>query len=273
MQKFIDDISSDVLLPALESNMASFWSAYGRGKDCTLEFTPNRVWFYTGIPVALFNGVVSAKMTDDDVEPTVDSLQAKINERGAPALWWLGPQSTPENLSSLLEQYGLQNVGETPGMAADLLALNSAPKTIQDFRIEKVNSVERQALWARIAAIGTGFSDTATAQMEELEATLTDPQYLAQHRYIGFLDGAPVATSAMVLDSGVAGIYAVATVPEARRKGIGEIMTVMPLLEAKQFGYRIGILQASSMGYPIYQRIGFRDVCKFQIYLQTKKQS
>jgi predicted GNAT family acetyltransferase len=273
MEDFIDGMASDKLITALESNMAAFWSAYGRGNGCTLHSTPNVVWFYTGIQVALFNGVIFAKMKSEEVKPIVDSLQSKINECGAPALWWLGPHSTPVNLGALLEQYGLQSTGETPGMATDLAAVNSAPKTIDNFRIEKVSNAEMQALWGRTAAIGTGFSDAATAQMAQLEFTLTEPQYKSQHRYIGFLDGNPVATSALVLDSGLAGIYAVATVPEARRKGIGEIMTVVPLLEARQMGYRVGILQASSMGYPIYKRIGFQDVCKFQIYLQPKKKS
>lgn len=273
MQEIISDTSSDKLLTALESNMAAFWSAYGRGTGCTLHATPNVVWFYTGIQVALFNGVVSAKMKLEDVKATVASLQSKIDEHGVPALWWLGPQSTPENLGALLKQYGLQSAGETPGMAADLAALNPMPKTIQNFTMEKVSNVEMQALWGQIAALGTGFSDAATTQMAQLEASLTDPQYKAQHRYIGFLDGTPVATSAMVLDSGVAGIYAVATIPQARRQGIGEFMTVMPLLEARQCGYRVSILQASSMGYPIYKRIGFKDVCKFNIYVQSKKAS
>jgi GNAT superfamily N-acetyltransferase len=209
-------------------------------------------------------------MKPGDVKPVVDNLQAKIDERGASALWWLGPQSSPENIGTLLEEYGLQNAGETPGMAVDLALLNSTPTTIENLTIKKASNTEMQALWARTAAIGTGFSETAAAEMAQLEATLTDPDYKAQHRYIGFLDGTPVATSAMVLDSGVAGIYAVATIPEARRKGIGETMTVRPLLEAKQMRYHIGILQASEMGYAIYKRIGFKDVCKFHIYLQSK---
>ena len=273
MHKFIEDTSSNNLLTALESNRTAFWSAYGRGDGCTLHSTPRLVWFYTGIQAALFNGVISARMAYEDVKPTIDRLQSKINKSGAPALWWLGLHSTPENLGALLEQHGLQKTGETPGMAVNLAALNFKTKTLDNFRIEVVSDVESQALWAKVAGIGTGFSEKATHQLAQLEATLTDPRYKAQKRYIGFLDKKPVATSALVLDSGVAGMYAVATIPEARRKGIGEVMTVLPLLEAEQMGYRVGILQASAMGYPIYKRIGFEDVCVYRIYLQSKKES
>jgi ribosomal protein S18 acetylase RimI-like enzyme len=272
MQEIINDISSGKLVTALESNMAAFWSAYGRGHGSTLQSTPNVIWFYTGIQVPLFNGVISAKLKYDDVKATIDSLQSKIDEQGAPALWWLGPSSTPENLGALLEQYGLHAAGEVPGMAVDLAEMKSMPKTIENLMIQKVSNAQMQALWARTAAIGSEFPDSAD-EAEKLEVSLTDLHYKAQHRYIGFLDGAPVSTSAMVLDSGLAGIYAVATIPEARRKGIGEIMTVMPLLEAMRSGYRVGILQASSMGYPIYKRIGFQDVCKFNLYFQSKKES
>lgn len=268
MQEIINNISSDKLITALESNMTAFWSAYGRGNGCTLHSTPNVVWFYTGLAVALFNGVVSAKLKLDEVKLIVENLQSKLDERGAPALWWLGPSSTPGNLGVLLEQHGLHPAGEVPGMAGELAVMNPTPKTIENFIIQKASNIEMQALWGRIAAIGSEFPDSAT-EMAQLEASLTDSQYKVQHRYIGFWDGVPVASSAMVLDSGVAGIYAVATIPEARRKGIGRLMTEFPLFEARQAGYRVGILQASSMGYPIYKKMGFKDVCKFSIYSQS----
>jgi ribosomal protein S18 acetylase RimI-like enzyme len=268
MSEVIRDLSSKELIPALESNLAGFWSAYGRVSGCTLHSTPEVVWFYTGMRVELFNGVVLARLKSDDVKGVVDSLQSKLNEQGTPALWWLGPASTPANLGKLLEGYGLQAAGGVPGMAADLAGMSDTPKGIQNFEIQKVTNPEMQAAWGRIAAIGSGFPHLS-ARMAQLEASLSDPVYRAQPRYIGFLDGAPVATSAMVLESGVAGIYAVATIPEARRKGIGETMTLVPLLEARQNGYQVGILQASPMGYPIYKRLGFKDICKFDIYLQS----
>jgi len=261
MQGIIEVTASDELLNALESNRIAYWSAYGRAKGSTLIATPEIIWFYTGIQVPLFNGVLSAKLKPNDVRVTLDNLQAKIVEQRAPALWWIGPRTTPDNLGSLLEQYGLQPAWELPGMAIDLEAVEDQPKTISNFTIEKVSSVETQALWARICAVGTGFPDRVTEDVARLEATLTDPEYKAQHRYVGFLNGTPVATSALVVDSGIAGIYAVATIPEARRQGIGRMMTVMPLLEARQLGYRVGVLQASPMGFPIYKAIGFQDVC------------
>jgi GNAT superfamily N-acetyltransferase len=271
MQSIIENTSSDELLIALDSNMIAFYSAYGRANGCTLQLTPDAVWFYTGIQVAILNGVVSAKLNPENVKATFNSLQRRIDEEGAPALWWIGPQSQPDHLGTLLERYGLQPAGEVPGMAIDLELLENKPEMPANFVFQKVNTTEMQALWARIAAVGTGFPDVAVEAMEQLEVTMTDPQYKAQYRYIGFLNGIPVATSALVLNSGVAGIYAVATIPEARRKGFGKIMTVMPLLEARQIGYRVGILQASSMGYPIYKKIGFLDVCMYKTYLQSKK--
>jgi GNAT superfamily N-acetyltransferase len=272
VQSIIEDTSSDELLTALESNMVVFWSAYGRGNGCTLHATAESVWFYTGIPVPLFNGVLYARFEPDDVQIACDSLQAVIDEQGAPAFWWIGPQSKPENLAALLERQGLRPVGEVPGMALDLALLDDMPETIVDFAIERVRNAQTQRLWAQIAGAGTEFPAAATEKMARLEPTLTDPQYQAQHRYIGFLHGAPVAASALVLDSGVAGIYAVATIPEARRKGIGRAMTAAPLLEARQLGYRVGMLQASAMGYPVYWKMGFRDVCKYRLYLQSQKE-
>jgi GNAT superfamily N-acetyltransferase len=269
MQEIIEGILSHELLTAMDSNMIAFWSSYGRANGSTLQATSDVVWFYTGIQDPLFNGVLYAKLNPDGVEAILDSLQAKIDEQGAPALWWIGPQSKPDHLGSLLEQHGLQPAGEVPGMAINLGLVDDEPEMITNFTIQKVSNTEMQALWAQIAAIGTGFPDVVAEAMARVEATLTDPQYKAQRRYIGLLDGTPVATSALVLDSGVAGIYAVATIPEARRKGIGRIMTVIPLLEAKQIGYRVGILQASSMGYAIYKRIGFQDVCEYRLYLQA----
>lgn len=275
MQELIDSTSSEKLQTASIKNMIAFYAIYGRGEGGSLVSTPSNVCFYSGLPAPVFNGVVPINMTCEDVQSTVDDLQAKLNKKGGPAMWWVGPQTTPENIDALLEQHGLQQAGEAPNMVVDLSALNSMTTTIENFRIEKVNKVdnpEGQALWARTTSKGFGVPASVGAEVAELEATFNDSHYKAAHHYIGYLDDIPVASSSMILDSGVAGIYAVATAPEARRQGIGAAMTLMPLLEAKEMGYHVGILQASAMGYPVYERLGFQEVFKFRTYLQFRQE-
>lgn len=271
MEEVLTSVSSPALISAMDVNLAAFWAAYGRAKGCAMQQTPDVLWFYTGVPHPLFNGVDAASLDAADCRPIVDALQAHIDARGAPAMWWIGPRSTSDALDAVLVQQGLEPLGEVPGMAVDLVSLASDKAAIADFSVERVTNAKQQALWARIAAIGTEFSADAINVLEKLEATLNDDGYKAQHRYLGFLNGRPVASSALVLEAGVAGIYAVATIPEARKRGIGRIMTELPLREARQMGYRVGILQASSMGYPIYKKMGFGDVCAYRIYLQSRR--
>jgi GNAT superfamily N-acetyltransferase len=269
MPEVIDDVSSVAVFAAQEANMAAFWLAYGRAPGCSVSSDPNVAWFFTGIPYPLFNGVARAILQPDTVQPVVDILSGHIKNSGAPALWWVGPQSRPDDLGKMLERAGLQPIGDAPAMAIDLKSLGGEPSSIARFSVERVRNAEMQALWARTAAVGTEAPQSAVEALTALEAKISDEGYRAQRRYVGFLDGAPVATSALVLEAGVAGIYAVATHPAARGKGIGRLMTVAPLLEARASGYRVGILQSSSMGYPIYKKIGFADVGAYRLYLQA----
>jgi len=86
------------------------------------------------------------------------------------------------------------------------------------------------------------------------------------HHYLGRLDGEPVATASLLLAGGIAGIYDVSTVPEARRRRIGTAMTLAALQAARAPGYEIAFLQPSSMGRPLYERIGFRQRCVCSVY-------
>jgi len=268
MEQLLTSVSSQALLPAMDANLAAFWAAYGRAKGSAMKQTPDVLWFYTGVMHPLFNGVHAASLGAADCKPIVEVLQAHIDARGAPAMWWIGPRSKPDALEPMLVQHGLEPLGEIPGMALDLDSIAGDPAAIADLTVERVTNAKQQALWARIAAIGTGFSDDAIGALEELEAVLDDDGYRRQLRYLGYLNGKPVASSALVLEAGVAGIYAVATIPEARNRGIGRFMTELPLRDARRMGYRVGILQASSMGYPIYKKMGFRDVCVYRVFLQ-----
>ncbi len=85
--------------------------------------------------------------------------------------------------------------------------------------------------------------------------------------YVGWQDGLPVATSLLFLHNGIAGIYQVATLPEYRGQGIGTAMTCVPLREALQEGYRIGVLESSQMAFSLYRHLGFQQYCTLSAYV------
>lgn len=79
-------------------------------------------------------------------------------------------------------------------------------------------------------------------------------------------NGQPVTASVLYLAAGVAGLQSVATLPQARGKGFGAAISLQPMLDARAEGYRVGTLQASGMGYPVYLRLGFQVFCEFEMY-------
>ncbi len=268
--RIVEHTSAAELLAASWSNMVAFYSYLGHASGTTFRATPRVVWLYTGVQVPILNGVLSVNLEVDEVKPIFDELQTRIDEQGAPAVWNIGPQSRPDNIGTLLKQYGVQQSWEMPAMAVDLATVGEEQQTTAGLVIRKVETAEMRRQWSRTLCAGNGASDAVADAIERLHLALPDLPDLAFQRFTGLLNGTPVATSILVLDSGLAGIYAVATCPEARRRGIGKLMTVIPLLEARRAGYRVGVLQASDMGYPIYRAIGFTDIYRYRIYLQTR---
>jgi len=64
----------------------------------------------------------------------------------------------------------------------------------------------------------------------------------------------------------VAGLYGVATVPQARRLGIGSAMTAWPVHEARAEGATLAVLQAAPDGAALYARLGFASCGEFAVH-------
>ncbi len=90
-----------------------------------------------------------------------------------------------------------------------------------------------------------------------------DPQVL--QAFTGYLDGAAVAASALLVAGEIAGIYCVATIPAVRRKGIGAWMTHFPLLKARR-GVHPGHPASLRDGISCLPLIGFEECCRITSY-------
>ena len=86
--------------------------------------------------------------------------------------------------------------------------------------------------------------------------------------WVGWVNGEPVASIACVVAAGVIGVYSVGTMPRWRRSGYAEALmrTVLADLTAET-GIEQSILQSTTEGLRIYQRMGYRRVTQFSIFL------
>jgi predicted acetyltransferase len=55
-----------------------------------------------------------------------------------------------------------------------------------------------------------------------------------------------------------------------RRRGFGAALSLQPLLDARQQGYRTAILQASDEGARVYKRLGFEPFGQIREYKPAK---
>jgi GNAT superfamily N-acetyltransferase len=81
--------------------------------------------------------------------------------------------------------------------------------------------------------------------------------------WLGIVDGRPVATATTYVSDGLCGVYAVATAADARRRGYGEALTWAATLHRPELP---AALQASPMGRPVYERMGYRRVVDFTVW-------
>jgi len=177
---------------------------------------------------------------------------------GAPFVMRIRVGFGPETQRAMRE-LGLEPAEQLPGMI--LSPVIEAPPAPDDLEIVEWNA-ESLGTYNEILAEAFG---TSVQMMNDL----IRPSLLASEArgYLGYLDGRPVATSALIPSDGVAGVYNVSTLPEYRKRGLGEAMTWHAVREGARGGCRIGSLQASAMGQPVYARMGFRNIAPYETFV------
>ena len=224
-------------------------------------------WYVSDVPFPLMNGVTCAKLDVGSEDSRIDEILAEFEAARMPMLWWTGPASRPVDIGSRLVERGLIQAAAPPGMAADLMRLQSGEASPPGVTIERVDRDEMLGGYGQVLQQAFGLPDFV---MEVLYDILKNRGYGEGgdiQNYLAYLQGRPVATCTVAYGAGVAGIYNVATVDDARGHGIGRAVTLRPLLDARDRNYRVGVLEASEMAYNVYKRLGFEDYGHVEQYL------
>lgn len=212
------------------------------GIGATVHNESDLLWFVSGLPFHLANGIVKARFLEKHLIESLDECLHQLSKEHVPMAWSIGPSTHPADLGSRLEAHGWLHGDEAPGMAIDLNVLDKSYSSPASLTIELVQDEATFRTWLRVMTVGSEIPEEGLKFLLELVSRRGFKDDPLVRYYLGFLNGSPVATSLLYLSGGVAGIYNVATLPEARRRGIGSALTVAPLMQAHEWGFRIGIL-------------------------------
>ncbi len=267
MTEILKVISLSALIKANEANLYALSPFFHDWPEAEKYIGPDLSWCVTGIPFAWCNVAFGAHLRPDQVDEAIEGFVAEGEKRKVPLSWWVGQETLPSDLGNYLVDYGFIPWSENTLMAVDLYAMKEDVTKPHAFTITQVEDPDSLRIWCNTAAEGFGIPDSAENLFEWFGKGID--LGLPLLFYLGLLDGKPVATSVLFLAEGVAGVYFVATLPGARRRGIGYSVTLEPLREARKMGYGVGVLQASGAGIPVYRKMGFRECCKMRSYLRA----
>ena len=88
--------------------------------------------------------------------------------------------------------------------------------------------------------------------------------------YVARVDGRPAATVVSHDHKGDCSIWWVATVPEARGRGLAPGLMRRALADGRRRGCEVTTLQATKLGAPVYERIGYRDFGALEMWERRK---
>jgi hypothetical protein len=210
----------------------------------------------------------AAFRTDDGVDPEAFIARARafFGEMGRGFVVWMRDSVAEDrDLASAAEAAGLEEVYRMPEMLLAGRAEDAGPPEGTELR--RLRTREEAAEYWRIAASAyssVGFPPEVFGFYEGLErlAAGDDAEAL-----LAYLDGEPVGIGMTIVNHGVAGIYWIGSLAEARGRGIGRAVTAVVTNAGLELGADVASLQASHMGEPLYRAMGYETAYDYRLLL------
>jgi ribosomal protein S18 acetylase RimI-like enzyme len=251
------------MLDAVESIFSECFRTFSALPNGALIERPGMFGVVNDAPVGFFNGIGHSRF-DANADERIDETMAIFRERKRSFRWWISPSTMPDDMPMRLRRRGFRHVYDSTGMAADLHATavdTAAPSSLDIRRITAAEGLER---WAAIL-LGV-FARPPHENVFWIDAYSRLGFDGPWTHYLGYLDGHAVATSSVLVAGELAGVYHVATLPEARGRGFGSAMTMATMRRARASGASTIVLQSSEMGESVYRGLGFSRVCDLTLY-------
>jgi ribosomal protein S18 acetylase RimI-like enzyme len=204
---------------------------------------------------------------DDGADPAelIAGARAFFGERGRGfSLWIRDGQAEDRDLAAAATAAGLQSVYSMPEMHLGRLAeVRPLPPGVELRQVRASAEVKDYWRIAAAAYVSLGFPPEAFGFYTNHQGLLAENVAA----FIAYLDGEPAAIALTIVSHGVAGIYWVGSLEQARGRGLGRATTTAAINAGFELGAETASLQASPMGKPIYLEMGFETVFDYQLLM------
>lgn len=222
---------------------------------------PGAFTFVTGTDVPTLNGVV---VTEDDADP--DWLVGLLDEVALSGKGY-AIQGRAEPVEAVARRTGGRFVADPPRPLM-VLDRGASPLAYNGIAVREVHEGERD-LFVRTGAASFGAPTEVFGQMFTSEVFAVP----GTRTYLGEIDGEVVATAHAITLGDVVGIFAIGTLPKHRGRGYGAALTAAAVEGGFRDGAELAVLQASELGFPVYERMGFETVDVWPVWVSAPVQS
>jgi GNAT superfamily N-acetyltransferase len=204
---------------------------------------------------------------DVGAEELVARAQSFFDARGRGfSVWMRAGVPDDDDIAEAARAAGLEPVFEMPEMVLESRAEErSLPAGVELRQVEDAADADRFWQIATSAYADNGFPPEIFSYYEDHSGLVADNAAT----FVAELDGKPVGIAMTIVSHGVAGIYWVGTLAEARGRGIGEAVTAAAVNAGLDLGGEVVSLQASPMGEPVYRRMGFETIYRYRLLMRT----
>jgi GNAT superfamily N-acetyltransferase len=218
--------------------------------------------YRSGLPHPLFNGIVGGRFARGTEEQRSREVLEPFVEAGLPFLWWSTPSTWSEGTDrALLEVGALRD--DSPGMHVDLKQLTPSGRPV-DGLVLSVAGPGDMVTMSRLLCEGFDFPDGLQGPVRRLFEGFDGDRLV---NLLATLDGEPVGCGSLWITGETAGLYNIAVLDDVRHRGVGYALTSALLDHARERGCTESVLHATTLGRPVYERLGYVEVCQLPQYV------
>lgn len=180
----------------------------------------------------------------------------------APRNWPLFP-GLPDGTDELLSRHGAVRDEIFFDMS---ISLEDSALGLSEGPAAEICAPETSDEWADAMWQGFDSGEPAPASVIELACAMAADDRV--DLYGARVDGALAATSMMIVSGGCAGVYYVATRPQARRSGLATALMHRMAYDARRHRASALVLLATPAGRPFYERLGMTVSGEVPIFIE-----